>query len=68
MTLDDLRGRPTVPLWPVAGQALGVGRTRTFAMVRRGEWPTRVLRLGRQYRVPTADLLALLGADQEVTR
>ena len=51
----------TVELWPTAAQALGVGRSKAYALVRQGEWPTRVLRLGSRYRVPTAELRRVLG-------
>lgn len=48
-----------------AGQALGVGRTKSYELAQRGEFPVRVLRIGRAYRVPTADLLKLLGVEQQ---
>jgi predicted DNA-binding transcriptional regulator AlpA len=54
-----------VPLWPDAARAVGVGRSRAYEMVRSGEWPTRVLRLGSMIRVPSAELLALLGIEQQ---
>jgi hypothetical protein len=43
-----------------AGRALGIGRSLTYELLRRGEFPVRVLRLGSRVRVPTADLIALL--------
>lgn len=61
-TIDDLRQWPaTVPLWPDAAGALGLSRTTVYELVRRGELPVRTLRLGRLLRVPTAELLAVLG-------
>jgi excisionase family DNA binding protein len=61
-TIDDLRQwPPTVPLWPDAAGALGLSRTTAYELVRRGELPVRTLRLGRLLRVPTAELLAVLG-------
>ncbi|WP_329521829.1 hypothetical protein [Spirillospora sp. NBC_01491] len=47
-----------------AGRALGVGRTKSYALARAGDFPCRVLRIGDSYLVPTAGLLALLGLDQ----
>lgn len=44
----------------MAGRALGIGRSLTYELLRRGEFPVRVLRLGSRVRVPTADLIALL--------
>jgi hypothetical protein len=62
MTLDELRTLPptTVPA-EVAFEALGIGRTSGYEQIRRGEFPVRVLKLGRVYRVPTLPLLELLG-------
>ncbi|WP_219413926.1 helix-turn-helix domain-containing protein [Pseudonocardia nigra] len=66
MTAAELRALPAaVPLWPTAARALGLGRTTAYKMVQAGEWPTRLLRLGNAYRVPTAELLALLGVDEQ---
>jgi hypothetical protein len=47
-----------------AGRALGIGRSLTYELLRRGEFPVRVLRLGSRVRVPTADLIALLSPAQ----
>jgi excisionase family DNA binding protein len=52
---------PVVDLWPTAARVLGVGRSSAYELVKTGEWPTRVLRLGRLIRVPTAELLAYVG-------
>lgn len=66
LTRRDLLALPaSVPVWPTAGRALGLGRSTTYELITRGEFPVRVLRLGRQYRVATADLLALLGIEQD---
>ena len=52
---------PTMSLTEAA-TVLGIGRTTAYDLARRGDWPTSLLRLGRQYRVPTAQLTALLEA------
>ena len=57
--LPDPKTSPTVPLWPTAGQALGLGRNAAYGAAERGEIP--VLRFGRKLRVPTARLLEMLG-------
>jgi hypothetical protein len=59
--------KPTLPLWPDAGQAFGLGRARTFELARRGELPFPVYRLGRSWRVPTAALRRALQLDPEHT-
>ncbi len=46
-----------------AGRILGCGRSLAYDLVRRGEFPCRVLRLGTRYLVPTADLLTALGIE-----
>jgi len=56
------RGSTTTDL-PTAGRALGLGANASYDLVKSGAWPTRVLRLGRKIRIPTADLLELLGID-----
>jgi hypothetical protein len=40
---------------------LGIGRSAEYELVRTGQWPEPVLRLGGLIRVPTAPLLELLG-------
>ncbi|SRR6266545_4530769 len=65
LTLDDLRHLPPTIDVVTAGKALGVSRTKAYELARRGEFPCRVLMLGRSYRVPTAELLRLLGIGNE---
>jgi excisionase family DNA binding protein len=43
-----------------AAKLLGIGATTAYKLVRRGEWPTPILRIGRQIRIPTAPLRELL--------
>jgi len=61
MAIDPLAGAgPTVSL-DVAADCLGIGKSLAYQLLKRGEFPVRVLRIGRRNRVPTADLRALLG-------
>lgn len=46
-----------------ANRAIGLGRSKGYELARLGEYPCRVLRLGKKYRVITADLLRLLGIE-----
>ncbi|WP_242642104.1 hypothetical protein [Lentzea alba] len=48
-----------------AGRALGIGRTKAYELARAEDFPARVLRLGNTYRVVTADLLRLLGVEED---
>lgn len=57
----EVRHLPPVVDLVTAARMLGIGRTVAYQLVRRGEWPTPVLRLGHQIKVPSAPLLALLG-------
>jgi hypothetical protein len=43
-----------------AGSILGIGRTTAHQLVRTGQFPVPVLRIGRRYRVPVAPILRLL--------
>lgn len=61
LTLDSVRDRPTIPLWPDTGKLLGLGRNATYRAAARGEIPT--LKLGSVYRVSVPALFKLLGAD-----
>jgi hypothetical protein len=40
---------------------LGIGRTTAYALARAEKFPCRIFKVGGRYRVPTADLLRLLG-------
>jgi hypothetical protein len=53
----------TVPVWPIAGRALGLGRDATYRAARNGELPT--IRIGGALRVPTAPLRRMLGLEAE---
>jgi hypothetical protein len=61
MLIPRPEDRPTVPLWPDAGQALGIGRSASYEAARRGEIPT--IRLGARVVVPTAALRRMLLLD-----
>jgi predicted DNA-binding transcriptional regulator AlpA len=66
MTRDELLSLPAVVDLKTAAHVLGIGRTAAYELVRTGQWPTPVLRVGRLIKVPTAPLLELVGvADQE---
>jgi excisionase family DNA binding protein len=44
-----------------AGAVLGIGRTKAYELAQAGEFPAKILRVGRRYLVPTPALLELLG-------
>jgi len=50
-----------------AGRALGISRGTAYALVRQHRFPVRVLRLGRQLKIPRAELnRGLVAEPQEV--
>ncbi|WP_433418542.1 helix-turn-helix domain-containing protein [Microtetraspora malaysiensis] len=57
----DLGDLPAVIDVVTAGRLLGFGRTKAYRLAKNGEFPCRVLRIGRSYLVPTREVWALLG-------
>ena len=62
MNRDQLAELPPVLDVPTAAKVLGIGRSLAYDLVRRGEWPTQVLRIGKLIKIPTEPLVRLLGA------
>ena len=60
-TLRDIQENwpATVPV-PVAATAFGLSRSHAYELVTRGEFPARVIKVGRRYRVVTASVLRVL--------
>ena len=58
--IDDL---PAVVDVCTAAKVLGLSRTAAYELIRAGEWPTPVFRLGKLIRIPTAPMRELLGID-----
>jgi excisionase family DNA binding protein len=63
MDRHQLAALPAVLDVSTAAKALGLSRTAAYELIRTGEWPTPVFRLGRLIRIPTAPILDLLGID-----
>ena len=61
MTLAELLALPLMVDIATAARALGLSRSTGYELARRGEFPCRVLHVGSSYRVPTAELLRVLG-------
>lgn len=61
LSQTELLALPAAINLETAGRALGMRRSTAYSLARRGEFPVRTLRLGKQYRVVTAELLDLLG-------
>lgn len=58
---EGLRGKLVIPLWPDAGQAIGLAKNATYAAARRGEIPT--VRLGVKLLVPVVPFLQVFGIE-----
>jgi hypothetical protein len=61
MTRAELLTLPASVDLETGNRALGIGRTQGYALAKQGDYPCRVLRLGRVYRVITSSLLDVLG-------
>ncbi|MEU5302132.1 hypothetical protein ACH4YO_24320 [Streptomyces noursei] len=61
MTREELLALPAAIDLDTGNRALGLGRSKGYALAKQGQYPCKVLRLGKAYRVVTADLLGLLG-------
>jgi excisionase family DNA binding protein len=60
MTRDEIHALPALLDVTTAAQVLGIGRSLAYQLVRTGQWPTPVLRVGRLVKIPTAPLVRLL--------
>ncbi|WP_435272194.1 DNA-binding protein [Streptomyces parvulus] len=60
-TLDEIRSWPATVDVPLAASALGIGKSKLYDLIQRGEAPIRVLDFGAK-RVVTASLIRLLEA------
>ena len=61
MTRDELAALPPILDVPTAARVLGIGRSLAYDLVRRSQWPTPVVRVGKLIKIPTEPLLGLLG-------
>ncbi len=68
MRAADLGDLPAVIDVVTAGRILGIGRTKAYRLAKEGDFPCRVLRIGRSYLVPTYEVWALLGYRDDDTR
>lgn len=57
--IAEIHAKPTVPLWPHAGMAYGLGKSATYKAAHAGE--IEVIRLGRLLKAVTAPMRARLG-------
>lgn len=58
--LDEVRGWPAAVDISDACMAIGISRAQGYVSAKRGDFPARVITVGRRYKVVTADLVRLL--------
>lgn len=46
-----------------AAKALGIGSTTAYRLIREGQFPCPIIRVGKRYRIPTIDLMRALGIE-----
>jgi hypothetical protein len=61
LTFKELHNLPTVVDLMTAARALGLGRTKAYQLAHADQFPCRIIRVGTNYHIPTADLLKVLG-------
>jgi excisionase family DNA binding protein len=61
MSKGEVIKRLTVPVWPDAGQTLGLGRNATYDAIARGQIPA--IRIGRKLLVPKRALERLANGE-----
>ncbi|GAB3544360.1 helix-turn-helix domain-containing protein [Arthrobacter tumbae] len=64
MTSEEVLALPPSMDLEAACKALGISRVTGYRLVKAGEFPCPVVRLGRVIRVPKPGLLRVLGLDQ----
>lgn len=63
LTREELLALPAIVDITTAARALKLGRSTAYELARRDEFPCRIIHVGGSYRVPTAELLRLLGIE-----
>ncbi|MEV7012676.1 helix-turn-helix domain-containing protein [Streptosporangium sp. NPDC051022] len=61
MTIAEVQALPAVVPLLTAARALGLSRNSAYRLVKAGEFPCRVIQAGGTYRVPTSEILRILG-------
>ncbi|ONI81990.1 hypothetical protein ALI22I_38110 [Saccharothrix sp. ALI-22-I] len=62
-TLDEVRRWPATVNVAKAASAFGISRSHAYELIATGDFPARVIRLRRSYRVVTASIIRKLSDD-----
>lgn len=63
-TVESVRGLGLTTTVDTAASILGISRTKAYALAKHGEFPIKLVRVGRRYLVPVPALLQLLSGDR----
>ncbi|MFH0243616.1 helix-turn-helix domain-containing protein [Streptomyces sp. HK10] len=67
MSRHELLALPATTDVETAARAFGLGRTTAYALAKANEFPCKIIRAGKTYRVITADLLRVLHITPETS-
>jgi hypothetical protein len=59
-TLAEVKGWPATVDVPTAGSVFGLSRSHSYELIKRGEFPTKVIQVGSRYRVITDSVVCAL--------
>jgi excisionase family DNA binding protein len=59
-TVEDVQRLGLTTTVDTAASILGISRTKAYALAKSGDFPVRLIQIGRRYLVPTTALLDLL--------
>ncbi|KAB1161408.1 helix-turn-helix domain-containing protein [Micromonospora sp. AMSO12t] len=59
-TVERVQSLGAVTNVVTAGAVLGIGRTKAYELAKVNQFPVRILKVGRRYLVPVADIMDLL--------
>jgi excisionase family DNA binding protein len=63
-TVESVRNLGLTTTVDTAASILGISRTKAYALAKGGNFPIRLVRVGRRYLVPIPPLLDLLTGDK----
>lgn len=62
-SLDEIRAWGATTDIVKAGIVFGIGRNKAYELARTGDFPVRVIRIGKSYRVVVGEIVAFLEGD-----
>jgi hypothetical protein len=69
MSVAEIRALPASVPFPLACRALNIGRTLGYELAKAGEFPVKVIPVGKKFKVPRSAIFKELGIiDLEDTR